>query len=445
VKWLSAKTLRRGLVAAGVVFFAATAVRVWMLTSDLRSFDAGVELMGQKNYRGAAEYFTRSIRHHEFPEAYFNRALCYLNLERIDEAFADMERYVSLQGEGGDGQSLRGQCLEKKGGDWSAALEEYSKAIEGEPEQPQHRFNRGHAFLKAGKPEEGLGDLDEAIRLAPEKTAYRFLRALLLSDLSKPERALQDLDFAAEPEPDNPDWYWMRARVRARLGDATGALADLDREAGLHPAAAVERGALRRLIEAGALEDPLRKLNRQIAEKPDDADLHRARARHYSGPGDPAKALEDWAEASRLDPGKAGDLIGRFHALRQLGRDDEAAQELEDREPVDGEIRYLLGCLRYDQGRWEEALAELRVACASPHLQAGWRYRLWLARWRAGDGEAASAEARTAFDERWARGEMSWEVQMLGFLGGEVPEERIAGFAGQEKSLPADKRCVSYF
>jgi len=72
------------------------------------------------------------------------------------------------------------------------ALLYYSKAIDLEPENPDHYTARGFFLLKQNRPDAALQDFSAGIRLAPEKPGGYLTRGLVYSELKRAQEAEAD-------------------------------------------------------------------------------------------------------------------------------------------------------------------------------------------------------------------------------------------------------------
>lgn len=179
--------------------------------------------------------------------------------------------------------------------------------------------------------------------------------------------ASEEFQWAAYLDAENPEARLGIWQVAARLQDTDNAL-DL-----------VQR-ALQGSPAAGLLNDASVLLNRVLAKRPNDPWLLLMAALCHA-------RLQDWPAAraacqrvEKLAPQAlpAGALLTTLYLQQRMV--NEAAKEVErlrDQHPRHAAVQELLGKVRKQQGRWEEALQafqlarQLRPSRQSPHLEAG--------------------------------------------------------------------------
>ncbi|MFN6050183.1 MAG: tetratricopeptide repeat protein, partial [Planctomycetia bacterium] len=81
------------------------------------------------------------------------------------------------------------------------AVEDFSKAIELDPNCVEAFHRRAAATFNLGKYAESLPDFDKAVNLAPANAEIRRNRALPLMHLRQFDKAIEDLEIAIQAEP----------------------------------------------------------------------------------------------------------------------------------------------------------------------------------------------------------------------------------------------------
>src|SRR3989338_8803906 len=86
------------------------------------------------------------------------------------------------------------------GGDNQAAIENFSKAIELDPQFAEAYYNRGLSYgsSQIGKADSALLDINKAIFLNDNNGSYYFGRAIIEMDLGDFEKCRQDIDKAQQ-------------------------------------------------------------------------------------------------------------------------------------------------------------------------------------------------------------------------------------------------------
>ena len=181
---------------------------------------------------------------------------------------------------------------------WKLAIEDFSKAIALEPQEPKFWRDRGRLHQHLGHITLYQNDLNRAIGLAP----------------------------------DDAELYATRGWCRRLDHDNDGALADFDRAIALdqhEPQYRCRRGLV--WLEKGGLREALEDIGEAIRLDPQKAGFYyeRASARLYGNPHvRPEEALPDLEEAIRLDPEADWYRISRGYIRFVQGRWAEAAEDL---------------------------------------------------------------------------------------------------------------------
>ncbi len=240
---------------------------------------------------------------------------------------------------------------------WPSAEACFRKALDGDPSRPGYRLGLAHALLRQGK----LDDADAALRELrnPAKPEARVLLldaalAAERGDLAGAERALVQVTAV---DPNDQDAIVQLALLRLKKAEAA------PRPAG-------------RSVDKKTVAGDLAALEKASTILPERADIRYAMGFAHEITGDADGALEDYRQASRLDP-LDGDVIVAAAALL-VGKSqlEEAAHELQralDRDPEDTGALFQLGCVLDQQGKPEEAIKIYRrLVKAEPTGARGW-------------------------------------------------------------------------
>jgi tetratricopeptide (TPR) repeat protein len=111
--------------------------------------------------------------------------------------------------------------------DFSESVEEFTKAIEIDPDFALTYVSRGAALMKLNKIEESISDFDHAIELDAEYPKTYHLRGLARIELEDHEGALEDFGNAIDLDPDYGQAYYSRAALQIKLGREDLATEDL--------------------------------------------------------------------------------------------------------------------------------------------------------------------------------------------------------------------------
>ncbi len=122
---------------------------------------------------------------------------------------------------------------------FKAAMSDFDKAIEINPQLLDAYKYRGGLLGMAKQYDRSLSDLNKYLELKPDDHEILYNRALTLVNLNRVPEALPDLDRALELNPDFERAYRARGNVRLQLGDTAGSQADFqeyERRTGVNPA-----------------------------------------------------------------------------------------------------------------------------------------------------------------------------------------------------------------
>lgn len=111
-------------------------------------------------------------------------------------------------------------------GDAAKAIEDYTTALDLDPDFAMSWHNRGLIFAALGDYARAIADYDEAIARDPDFAAAWGSRGVARRETGQLAAALIDLDRAIALAPETARHYQNRANVRCTLGRAEGAAED---------------------------------------------------------------------------------------------------------------------------------------------------------------------------------------------------------------------------
>lgn len=115
------------------------------------------------------------------------------------------------------------------------AVEEYTKAIAGDPHHPDYYFERAGLLERLGRHDEAIADYTSAIRVAPPYPEPHYNRGDLLARAGDLEAACADFSRVLELSPTFVDAYVNRAGLLLELGRAGDAERDVEAGLALEP------------------------------------------------------------------------------------------------------------------------------------------------------------------------------------------------------------------
>jgi len=215
-------------------------------------------------------------------------------------------------------------------GHFTAATQEFGRALAANPERMATRYNFASALLKLGRRREALGQLQELIEQVPRYSRGRVLLAKALADDGDDARAEEHLRRAAEFDPDSGHVHLALGNLLRNNGRFEEALASYRRAQQLDPGAGAARfGVSITLVQLSRYEEALTTTEGSVRALPDNRELKTVLARLLAAA--PMDSLRDGMRALRLATAAAAGhhtvtlAETRAMALAELGRFDEAA------------------------------------------------------------------------------------------------------------------------
>jgi len=196
-------------------------------------------------------------------EASFYLGLCYLALDRDDEANKAFDRVAAgvrenidelywlmkgysrvssamlsrLAGLGGESyrmHQVRGEYFDLKN-DPDQAIKEYQKAVNLRPDLSSLHYVLGDAYWKRSHPEESATELRRAIELDPQHFMARYKLGMVLLEQNNPADALKEFRAALNEQPGLVNGYLGLGKALYQQGEYAAAVPILQRYVGLAP------------------------------------------------------------------------------------------------------------------------------------------------------------------------------------------------------------------
>jgi len=223
------------------------------------------------------------------------------------------------------GPYLRRGLAKKRAGDLDGAIEEYTNAIEIDPDNSFAHLDRGYAWELKGNAEKAIADYDEAIKLKPEDPQAYFYRGLVKKQKWDLEGAIADFDTELKLEPGNYYGHLDRGMARAGMGNMSGAMEDFNRAVEINPGkpdAYTSRGDWKRT--QGDFDGAMRDCEKLIVLRPRDAEGYIARGNLRMLRQEMDGAIADFNKAVELDPARATTYLERARCKTVQGDADGA-------------------------------------------------------------------------------------------------------------------------
>ena len=213
-------------------------------------------------------------------------------------------------------------------GDHDTAIQEYTLAIEKDPNHPYAYNNRGNSYHNLSQHERAIQDYDKAIELDPNDAAAYNNRGLSYGNLGQHERAIQDYDKAIELDPKYAMTYYNRGNSYDDLDQYERAIQDYDKAIELNPkyADAYNNRGLS-YGNLGQHERAIQDYDKAIELDPNDAGAYNNRGLSYDDLDQHEQAIQDFNKAIELNPNDADAYNNRGCNYSELGNHEQAIQD----------------------------------------------------------------------------------------------------------------------
>lgn len=146
--------------------------------------------------------------------------------QEYDEAIA-LFKELQKDDQSTDYYSSIAECYQLAG-NYPLAIKYIEKAIENEPENYEHVFNKANYLYKMGQYDKAIEAANMCIEEYPDKGAFYAFRSTLQMGKKDYEKAYADVNTAINLGEDNTDSRFLRARALLFLGRNDEAVADLN-------------------------------------------------------------------------------------------------------------------------------------------------------------------------------------------------------------------------
>jgi protein O-mannosyl-transferase len=164
-----------------------------------------------------------------------NRAVYYLiEQDKPMDALPDYETLASLGSKDPDIYNNLGYIYDIKG-EYQAAVEAYTRALELNGNSSGAYINRANAFVKMKKFPEAFADYDRALQLSPDDRDAYADRARAFMASGQTERAIRDFDYLVAHYPAEEDYLFKRGLAYMQKASYPEAILDFSRCLKLRP------------------------------------------------------------------------------------------------------------------------------------------------------------------------------------------------------------------
>lgn len=293
-------------------------------------------------------------------------------------------------------EELKSSAQERaESGDELAAIQKFTQVIALKPTGESY-YQRGNAQFDLGSYQAAVEDYTAALEKDPNYLAAYFNRGLAYLELNQLQLAVDDYSKVIEINSNDADAYYQRGLAYHRLKDYSGAIADYTRVIQLNSQDAT--AFINRGLSYSAADDKQRAIEdftQAIRIDPNNAQAYYSRGRARFFLADYQGAMEDYTEALRIAPEDADTYVNRCGAYLNLADYESAiadctqAIELNAKDPA----AYSNRCLAYTNlQKYLEALVDCTQAISlEPDSAKAYSNR--------GMARAAAADFQGAIDD----------------------------------------------
>eukprot|EP00747_Dinoflagellata_sp_TGD_P210055 gnl/TRDRNA2_/TRDRNA2_83386_c0_seq1.p1 gnl/TRDRNA2_/TRDRNA2_83386_c0~~gnl/TRDRNA2_/TRDRNA2_83386_c0_seq1.p1 ORF type:complete len:684 (+),score=135.16 gnl/TRDRNA2_/TRDRNA2_83386_c0_seq1:63-2114(+) len=322
----------------------------------------GLSFVEVANFEEAKKCFASAVEFDSCARYLNNLGLACYHLGQYDEAVQDFGDALDSAPDDASIHFNRGNARFALG-QHQDALADYEAAIELEPGNPTFLHHKALAYQGCGSIRNAISYYEEALKIDPSHHPSRFHLGLMFHLDGQYEPALEAFNGGV---PADEALHEARGLVYRDMGDYDKALADFDSVIALEPEKAkhyYNRGVVYHRMtcrEQDAIED----LSKALELGSSDAGVYCERGLAWRALGNMAQAVNDLTSAIGAES-KAVFFAHRAQCLFEQGLYDRAEMDLSHAlalEPRDSEMLYKRGITRYAQRRFNESIADLKLA-----------------------------------------------------------------------------------
>jgi tetratricopeptide (TPR) repeat protein len=251
-------------------------------------------------------------------------------------------------------------------GDYNKSQKDSSNAILLNPKDANAYYDRGFILYSNGNYNGAMADFKEALKLDQNNADAYYGMGLARTKINQKQLALDDLNKAISLKTDFVDAYLQRATVYRQLGMKLEALKDFDEAIAIqdnNPKAYYERALAHYFLnEKRSAENDFTKA---IELDPSYVDAYVGRGDVYGDLEYPDKAITDYNQALQINPKFVPAYIRRGNYHLQVGNNVKAMEDLNQAitlDPKSASAYNFRGNAFLEQGKLNEAVADYSKA-----------------------------------------------------------------------------------
>ena len=237
-------------------------------------------------------------------------------ITKMDAPATDFYRIFDLAGE-----------LARKG-DYAAALVEWRKAVEIDPEDGKARYHLAFALDQQGQLNEAVAQYQKAVEFDPNNAAAYSSLAIALTRTGKLADGIESYKKSLEIDPKNPIAEGNLAAALIEAGRTDEALGHINKALELDPEFADAHNLLGLVLaRAGQLDDGVAHLEKAVALNPDSLEFRFNLGRVLAARHSFAQAIPQFERAVELSGGQEPQSLEMLAAMySEVGRFPDAAR-----------------------------------------------------------------------------------------------------------------------
>jgi tetratricopeptide (TPR) repeat protein len=237
-------------------------------------------------------------------EEYYNRGNADKKQGNLTQAMADYTKAIEIDSKHAKAYYNRGNIYGKQG-NLTQAIADYTKAIEIDSKYKDAYYNRANNYGKQGNLSQAIADYTKAIELDPIYTAAYGNRGIAYQTRGNLQQAIADFNKAIDMNPKYAAAYGNRGNVYQIQGNLKQAIADYDKAIEISPEIAgfySNRGNAYQT--QGNLKQAIADYDKAIEINPNDNASYYNRGLAYYGMEQYEKSLADYVNATNKNLNK---------------------------------------------------------------------------------------------------------------------------------------------
>jgi tetratricopeptide (TPR) repeat protein/Txe/YoeB family toxin of Txe-Axe toxin-antitoxin module len=260
-------------------------------------------------------------------EQYLNKGKEKYKQKNYKAAIIEYNKAINLNPNGFTAYTARGNA-QLEMGNKKGAIDDYTKAININPNDTETYYYRGNAYKQIGQKQKAIDDYTQALKLNPNDANGYYKRGATRVNLGDNKGAIDDYTQAIKLDTNDANAYYNRGAARVNLGDNQGAIDDYNQALKLdpnHANAYHNRGVSRYKLgdNQGAIND----YNQALKLDPNHASAYHNRGVSRYKLGDNQGAIDDYNQALKLNPNYANTYHNRGVSRYKLGDNQRAIDD----------------------------------------------------------------------------------------------------------------------